>query len=164
MSTEQTAFWKALAIGASREATPEFINIARQAKEDIMDAYYELARMVAILDNLVVQLAPEANWTPGAIGSSARDAYGRPIARPTAIIPYVTSPSRTDRILEISEWLMALEETTSVRSVAVAEELQKEGYEGTIRNLAVSVGNTLARAEGWEKVGPGEYAPNAYVE
>ena len=59
---------------------------------------------------------------------------------------------------------MAYEGTASVRSVAVAEELQKEGYEGSTRNLAVSVGNTLARAEDWEKVSPGEYAPIKYQE
>ena len=159
MSTEHAAFWKALTLGACRVPTAEFIVIARQAKEEIVDAYYELGRMVAILDNLVVQVAPEIDWTSGATTGLDRDVYGRPL--PRVAFPNVTSPSRTDRILEISERLIAMadEGTTSVRSVAVAEELQREGYEGSIRNLAVSVGNTLARAEGWYKVGPGEYGP-----
>ena len=65
---------------------------------------------------------------------------------------------RSRRVIEIAEDVI-YGGAASVTSKAIAENLRNESFEGSIRDLAVSAGNILARAEGWRKVKAGEYAP-----
>ena len=150
------AYWNALRLAAEGAPIPEFIAAASKAKEEIGDAFYLLWQETNVLDNLVAQLAPELAWTPG-VASAGRDNFGRLIARmPVATIQKATAANRAARIIGIVEALVD-DGATTVQSATIAETLQQEGWEGTARNLSVSIGNVLARTKSWKRIRSGEY-------
>ena len=158
-----SAYWQVLRLATENAPVDEFVNKAREAKEEISSAWWELYRRSNVLDNLVADLAPEVEWHTG-VNTGGRDPYGRP----TADLRVVEAPrfsvrqvpgraARSDRIIEIADALSEADDDDTVYTSAVVEALQREGYEGNKRNLSVSVGNVLFRADGWMRQAAGKY-------
>ena len=155
------AYWEAVRLATEGAPIADFVAKAREAKEEIMDRWYEVWRQSSVLDNLVADLAPHVEWKSGASSDRTRDVYGRPGARlvtqtttsPTP--PPARRPTRADRIRAIAEDLH--EGGSTIHTAAIVAALQNEGFQGPGRNLSVAVGNVLARSNGWHRVRPGEY-------
>ena len=113
----------------------------------------ELAQENGILDNLVARLIPVAEWVNcwWDVAGSAIGSAGSPVR----LIPSHTS-TRTRRVLEVAEDRNYDGEST-VTSKGIAEQFRNDGYEGSVRDLSVSVGNILTRSKLWVRVGAGEY-------
>ena len=131
-------------------AEPERIQVeATEAKMQMSDEYIALYRSLNLVDNLVSVYAPDPNWQWGF--SLAQVGVTTPTASQTQ------SP-RMKRVLEIA--LNLIERGAEVvASKDIARQLAQEGAQGSEKDLGTSVGNILARARGWQKVRPGEYAP-----
>lgn len=142
--------WDAVRLAAEGAPTQGFLAKAIQAKEDIADSVKGLWREVSFLDNLVAHVAPDAPWVRGLVGLSP------PAASP--VTSRRMARDRSLRTLEIAESMVA-DGANRVSSRAIAEALRSEGFQEPVRALAVSAGNTLARAHGWHRIKPGAYAP-----
>ena len=68
-----------------------------------------------------------------------------------------TRPSRQIRTVEIAQQMIR-EGASGVRTEDIARALSKGGDQTAVKNLIVSVGNTLNRS-GWRRVGNGLYEP-----
>lgn len=157
MSEEREgAYWEALRLATENSPVDEFVTKAREAQDEITAAWWELFRRSTILDNLVADLAPDVEWTAGT-NSAGRDPYGRLPRQLTGTPSALSRTPRGERVMEIAGALLVAGEI--VTTTAIVETLQREGYEGEARNLSVSVGNVLARNDGWERLRAGEYAP-----
>ena len=146
------------------EAAPveELLKKACEAKRNIYDDMRQMSYDNGILDGLITRLVPDAvanglwvaGWWDG--GSALDDSYN---GKQASLIPVEKwRDQRSRRVIEIAEDVI-YGGAASVTSKAIAENLRNESFEGSIRDLAVSAGNILARAEGWRKVKAGEYAP-----
>lgn len=138
------------------EPTPSESEIrakARDAKKKLTDEYLAIWRSLNLVDNLVAVYAPDPSWQ-----------WGWVVEQPTQTVPppAVTS-GRAARVLELAS-AMVRQGNSTVTSRAIASQLMAEGEEGKLRDLATGVGNVLARAPGWRRVRPGEYAPAAEGE
>lgn len=153
MNGEQRAlYWEAVRLAS--EGASEFLDTARRAKVEIADAFYELWYRTNVLDNLVAQREPDAEWVNG-VPSEGRDAMGK-LTTPTT--PAAVRPGRPERIEAIVK-VMVSQGASTIQTANVVEILQRDGYEGKARDLAVSVGNILARSGAWKRVNPGIYEP-----
>ena len=142
--------WEAIRLAAAGAPKEEFLAKAMEAKEEIVSHVYDLHREVTILDNLVARIAPEVKWETGWSVTSRATVSGS--------LPRQTTPTRSRRALEIASKLVA-DGATAVSARAIAEVLGKEGFQGSVRDLTISAGNVLARAEGWRRIRRGEYEP-----
>lgn len=131
----------------------KFLEKAREAKRENYETMLDLQRENAIIDNLVAKLMPDEEWMQGWWDGSS------PVVRPRYIQQNKPTPAqRAQRVIAIANGLVRGGAQT-VTTSKIAETLQAEGYEGQARDLAVSIGNTLAREGSWKRVKPGEYAP-----
>ena len=174
--------WEAVQLALEAAPVEELLKKACEAKRNIYDDMRQMSYDNGILDGLITRLVPDAVangypsllgcWTtrlvPDAVanglwvagwwdgGSALDDSYN---GKQASLIPVEKwRDQRSRRVIEIAEDVI-YGGAASVTSKAIAENLRNESFEGSIRDLAVSAGNILARAEGWRKVKAGEYAP-----
>jgi hypothetical protein len=154
--------WEAVQLALEAAPVEELLKKACEAKRNIYDDMRQMSYDNGILDGLITRLVPDAvanglwvaGWWDG--GSALDDSYN---GKQASLIPVEKwRDQRSRRVIEIAEDVI-YGGAASVTSKAIAENLRNESFEGSIRDLAVSAGNILARAEGWRKVKAGEYAP-----
>ena len=151
MSTQRKGpLWDTFRLALEGAPTEEFLAKAKKAKADIVNRAYELWNDVTLLDQLVNRIAPEVEWKTGWAWELRSTTKSTP--------PEQHETPRSQRILEIAEELVA-DGAKKVKSKTIVKLLIEEGYKGKERDLAVSVGNILARSDGWIKVSPGIYKP-----
>ena len=143
--------WDAIQLALQGVPEEEFIAKAKEAKEDITDRFYDLWHETTILDNLVARIAPAADWVAGVIERPAEATSNRPPTTP----PAKTPSTRQRKILEFADAFTA-DGGGIVLSSEIAEQLSNDGFPGSERDLAVSVGNVLNRS-GWKRIEPGRY-------
>ena len=154
--------WEVVQLALEAAPVEELLKKACEAKRNIYDDMRQMSYDNGILDGLITRLVPDAvanglwvaGWWDG--GSALDDSYN---GKQASLIPVEKwRDQRSRRVIEIAEDVI-YGGAASVTSKAIAENLRNESFEGSIRDLAVSAGNILARAEGWRKVKAGEYAP-----
>ena len=154
MATQREGLvWEALRLAADGAPKDEFLAKAMEAKRDIIAVAYRLWKEVLLLDDTVGIVAPDDPWTAG---WTLDLLPGKTTVEPIA--PAKTSADKARRILELADSMLD-GGGGFVKSGDIAAILKGEGYEGPVRDLAVSAGNILSRSENWQKVTPGEYSP-----
>ena len=148
--------WDAIRLAGEGAREEDFLAKAQEAKENITNRFYELWRETAILDSLVVRVAPSAVWHEGIQERQSSIPPGPP---PAEVPPKRPSASARGRRTLVLAQQAAKAGATTVNSKNIAEHLSAEGFSGSIRDLSVGVGNILARSGAWKRIGPGEYQP-----
>ena len=154
--------WEAVQLALEAAPVEELLKKACEAKRNIYDDMRQMSYDNGILDGLITRLVPDAvanglwvaGWWDGS--SALDDSYN---GKQASLIPVekwarptVSSRHRNSRGCYLRG--SGIRNQQSYR-----REFENESFEGSIRDLAVSAGNILARAEGWRKVKAGEYAP-----
>lgn len=134
--------------GASEE---EIRAKAMELKQRITDTYLAFWRWLNLADTLVNAYAPDSSWPYGLLLPAAP-------GTPQATQQQAQSP-RGARVLAMATAMVTDEKARTVTAKAIAERLQRDGETGSLKDLATSAGNILARSNDWRRVKPGEYEP-----
>ena len=135
-------------------ATPKDLRAhAVEAKAALWEENVSMWRAVGLIDALINVYAPDPGWIYNFLE------FQQPPQPPSAAtMPNAaTRPSRQIRTVEIAQQMIR-EGASGVRTEDIARALSKGGDQTAVKNLIVSVGNTLNRS-GWRRVGNGLYEP-----
>jgi hypothetical protein len=124
-------------------------------KKRLTEENWALWRAITLMDQIVINYAPDASWQFGWVQDPQAVA-----AAQVGVQGVKPSSDRAARVISIATG-MVNQGAKTVTSKAIGDRLRLEGDEASSKDLATGAGNVLARAEGWRKVRPGEYAPVA---
>ena len=160
MVTQEGKAWDAIRLALEGPSDAEFLKKAHEAKQQLSASMYDLWREINLLDALVAQIAPGATWQTGFLQAAELTNKST-----VDLIPSQQRfvQTRAERILEIADEMVG-NGTNPVISKEIVAVLRREGERTPEANLAVSVGNVLARAEDWKRIGPGTYTYTYGVE
>ena len=150
MSDEREGIaWDVVRLAANGAPVNEVIERAFKAKAEITALAYEQCRLISMVDGVIATLAPEIEWTTG-WGATDPTRQIDDLVGGRKIIT-----GRSQRVFEIA--VEMIDTNGTVTTKVVADQLEQEGYGDNPRDLAVSVGNLLARSDVWAKVAAGQY-------
>ena len=149
--------WEVLRLAAEDVPEQLFLEKATKAKDELCDQIHDIWREIQVLDNLVARLVPNATWEAGWGSAFSRRAnQQQSTSQTTHSVP--VGRDKGVRVLEIAKVRIS-GGAKQVKSKDIVPILKREGFAGSDRDLSISVGNILARAEGWERIKPGVYKP-----
>lgn len=139
------------------EPRPKILARARELKVQLSTAWAELQRVITLLDGMVNQYAPDKDWTPGFWLPSANVQQSSLVFRagvpvmPQRRFTFVSSP---EHIAEVAQRVAS--KKGIVDTSKIIKQLRTEGDQRPERELAIGIGNTLAR-RGWKRIMTGLY-------
>jgi hypothetical protein len=139
------------------EPKPKILTRAKEIKVQLSTAWTELQRVISLLDGMVNQYAPDKDWPMGFWLPSPKVEQPSFVFRtgvpmmPPRRITLITSP---EHIAEVARRVAASDGI--VETDKIIKQLRTEGEQRPVRDLAIGIGNTLAR-RGWTRIGTGLY-------
>ena len=139
---------RAAAMYASGADKTEILEEIVQIKQTLTDHAYAISRATSVADAIANAVAPDIEWRYEENGWS----FG-----PRAATSPASPTQRKLRTLELATAMVRESVASRVKTRAIAERMRAEGDAAPVSDLGTAIGNILSRAEGWSRVGPGEY-------